>query len=308
MSIKIEWPFGPKLRCARCGNEFKYRGNRDNDALDGAPAYCNECEEAIKQEEASAKLQAQLEAEGKLDAPTFCGSAAAPQIKQDGESKVEKAVQWAIAIANDNSHGYSQANRYGPDYDCSSLVISAFEWAGIPTGGATYTGNMYCEFTSNGWQDVTSQVNLCNGSGLIKGDVLLNDVNHTCLYIGDGKVVNARTDSDGRQGDCFGDEIRIQSYWNFPWDHVLRWPVDGKIITHPKSKLLDVDGEFGPLTEARLREEIGKTGIDSEGVCDSFVWEYLFNQIVHVRLSNGSEGDLVKALQSILNYLSEEEK
>ena len=31
-------------------------------------------------------------------------------------AKMEKAINWAIAIANDNSHGYSQINRNGnPD-------------------------------------------------------------------------------------------------------------------------------------------------------------------------------------------------
>lgn len=304
--IKIEWPFGPKLTCSRCGKSFKYRGTRDYDALDGAPAFCSECEKALKREEADAKLQAQLKAEVKLDAPTFTGSAAAPEIKQDGAERVEKAVSWAIAIANDNSHGYSMANRYGPDYDCSSLVISAFEWAGIPVGNAINTKNMYEQFIANGWLDVTDQINRSTGFGLIPGDVLLNDANHTCLFIGDGKVVNARTDSDGRQGDGHGDEIRIQSYWNYdPWNHILRWPADGKVSQNPKFNVLDVDGEFGPLTEARLREVVAKTGIDSEGVCDSFVWECLFNQIVHVKLYNGSKGYLVRALQAILNYLGE---
>ena len=40
-------------------------------------------------------------------------------------TKTEKAVTWAIRIANDPAHGYDQDNRWGPDYDCSSLVISA---------------------------------------------------------------------------------------------------------------------------------------------------------------------------------------
>ena len=32
----------------------------------------------------------------------------------------EAAVQWAVNIANDQSHGYSQASRWGnPDYDIS---------------------------------------------------------------------------------------------------------------------------------------------------------------------------------------------
>ncbi|MFR8905050.1 MAG: hypothetical protein ACLVHS_14945 [Blautia wexlerae] len=41
-------------------------------------------------------------------------------------TKTEKAVTWAIEIANDPAHGYDQDNRWGPDYDCSSLVISAW--------------------------------------------------------------------------------------------------------------------------------------------------------------------------------------
>lgn len=46
--------------------------------------------------------------------------------------QIGSAVIWALAIANDNSHGYDQAHRWGIDYDCSSLVISAFEHAGVP--------------------------------------------------------------------------------------------------------------------------------------------------------------------------------
>lgn len=34
-------------------------------------------------------------------------------------SVIEKAVQWAVGIAADNSHGYSQQTRWGPSYDCS---------------------------------------------------------------------------------------------------------------------------------------------------------------------------------------------
>ena len=78
---------------------------------------------------------------------------------------VEKAVQWAINTANDNSHGYSQADRWGPDYDCSSFVIEAYEQAGVPVrqGGASYTGNMMGAFLGCGFTDVTSLVNLSNG-------------------------------------------------------------------------------------------------------------------------------------------------
>ena len=139
---------------------------------------------------------------------------------------IEKAVQWAIETANDNSHGYSQSSRWGEtgDYDCSSFVISAYRHAGLKLTGATYTGNMRPAFLADGFVDVSSQVGLSSGYGIQAGDVLLNYSAHTCLSIGDGKVANCRTDEGHPQsGDQSGNEIRIQSYWNFPWNCVLRY-------------------------------------------------------------------------------------
>ena len=45
---------------------------------------------------------------------------------------IESALKWAKQIADDNSHGYDQSSRWGPDYDCSSLMISAYKQAGLP--------------------------------------------------------------------------------------------------------------------------------------------------------------------------------
>ena len=151
---------------------------------------------------------------------------------QNGNSQViEDAVEWAIGIANDNSHGYDQTNRWGPDYDCSSLVIQAWQNAGVPvkTQGASYTGNMYDAFIACGFIDVTSQVNLSSGAGVIRGDVLLNIVNHTAMGIGNGQIVQASINENGettggQPGDQTGREIYTRSYYNYPWDKVLRYP------------------------------------------------------------------------------------
>ena len=145
-------------------------------------------------------------------------------------SKVEIYTQQAIDIANDNRRGYSQYNRWGnPDYDCSSLVITVVQNAGIPvkTNGATYTGNMYHVFLKSGFEDVTPTVNLTTGQGLKRGDVLLNIVNHTEIYIGSGKNVGARSSETGtihgKGGDQTGQEIGVSNYYDYPWNYVLRY-------------------------------------------------------------------------------------
>ena len=142
-------------------------------------------------------------------------------------SIIEKAVNWIISIANDNTHGYDQGSRWSPDYDCSSLVISAWKQAGVNLT-CTYTGNMYANMVNKGFSDITSQVNLATGSGLARGDVLLNVANHTAMYIGNGQICEATGNENGgitggQTGDQTGREICINGYRNYPWNYVLRY-------------------------------------------------------------------------------------
>ena len=146
-------------------------------------------------------------------------------------NRVEQFTQQAINIANDNRHGYSQHNRWGkPDYDCSGLVITVVQNSGIPvkTNGATYTGNMYQAFLKAGFKDVTKNINLRTGQGLIRGDILLNPNQHTEIYIGNNNNVGARISErgtiHGKAGDQTGQEIRTHKYYNRPWKYVLRYP------------------------------------------------------------------------------------
>jgi hypothetical protein len=141
-------------------------------------------------------------------------------------TKTEKATQWMEQAAANSKHGYSQVNRWGPDYDCSSAVITAWQKAGVPvkSRGATYTGNMYNVFLSCGFRDVTKKVNLATCLGMKRSDVLLNHVHHTAMYCGNGRIVHARGQSYGsaKTGDQ-GQEFAVTDYYNYPWDCVLRF-------------------------------------------------------------------------------------
>ena len=147
-------------------------------------------------------------------------------------SKVEAAIAQMEAWAADNSHGYDQQYRWGErgDFDCSSAVIAAWEMAGVPikSSGATYTGNMRGAFLRCGFEDVTSLIDLASGSGLQRGDVLLNIANHTAMCCGAGKEVEASinelgTVTGGQPGDQTGREFLVRPYRNYPWDCVLRY-------------------------------------------------------------------------------------
>ena len=153
---------------------------------------------------------------------------------------IESATSWAIGIAKDQSHGYSQANRWGPNYDCSSLVISAYKHAGVPidTMVVNYTGNLQ-NLKRYGFQEVTGKVSLSSGSGLQRGDILWYHISgttgHTAIYIGNGQIVHARGQSYGssKTGDQ-GSEIAVTSYYRGSWQHVYRYVGGGSAAEeHP---------------------------------------------------------------------------
>ena len=142
------------------------------------------------------------------------------------QKTIDAACVLAVEIADDPVHGYSQTNRWGPDYDCSSFLIYVWQTVGVPVKdtGASYTGNMKAAFEKCGFVDVTTSVNLATGSGCEKGDVLLNERSHTAMYIGDRQMVWASTAGGHPEpGDQTGREIRTGAYYNYPWDCVLRY-------------------------------------------------------------------------------------
>lgn len=142
-------------------------------------------------------------------------------------AKTDLFVNHAIAIAKDDSHGYSQYSRWGKDYDCSSLMYECGYKAGysLPRSGTRYTGTMIAHFSACGFRVDAFDGNL---NDLERGDILLNTAHHTAVYIGNGQIVEASISEtggiSGKVGDQTGHEIHIRSVYNYPWTHVLTPP------------------------------------------------------------------------------------
>ena len=147
-------------------------------------------------------------------------------------TRINKFIKFVKDTANDNSHGYSQLHRWGPDYDCSSMTYAAAYYAGynVKRTDPRYTGSMIGDFTKAGWTFVPFDGNL---GDIEPGDILLNTVHHVAVAIGDGLLAQASQDEEGgvegrQAGDQTGLEIHIRTLYNYPWTHVGTPPKDYK--------------------------------------------------------------------------------
>lgn len=156
------------------------------------------------------------------------------------------AVEIMKHLCNCHNHGYSQgSNRWGNneiekiyidgeyyaiaggDRDCSSAIITAWSTALGISLPCTYTGNMKEGFLSTGlfaWFPMSS------GFIAEPGDIYLNIQHHTAMCISDipdmlgefnineyGEIIG------GQEGDQTGQESRIRTYYDFPWDGILHY-------------------------------------------------------------------------------------
>lgn len=156
-----------------------------------------------------------------------------------GYAKVIRATQLAIQIANDPSHGYNQSARYGPDFDCSSLVSYCLQQAGFnidPHG--TATSNLAGKLSNLGFTNVINDININTGEGLQYGDILLTVVRHhtefSLGYDNNNQIVEAVHDEHGgkggsntQPGDQTGDEIRVRRFYAYSWQYCFRWTDGG---------------------------------------------------------------------------------
>ena len=170
----------------------------------------------------------------------------------------EALASWMTYYTTVADVGYSQPNRHSIDAltapvpgavaeaDCSSSTLAAARRAGLPTGTASYTGDMRAGLAAVGWAVIPYAQTGGDADNLYPGDLLLSEaasggVGHVAAYIGNAQVAELWIDGQGdimgsAEGDGAGDdtggESRVVGFYAHPytvrglWTHVLRPPAE----------------------------------------------------------------------------------
>lgn len=173
-------------------------------------------------------------------------------------TKGEELASWMTYYTTVADVGYSQPNRQSinaltepipgavAEADCSSSTLAAARRAGLPTGYASYTGDMRAGLADVGWAVIPYAQTGGDADNLYPGDLLLSEaasggVGHVAAYIGNDTVAELWIDGQGdimgsAEGDGAGDdtggESRVVGFYAHPytvrglWTHVLRPPAE----------------------------------------------------------------------------------
>lgn len=169
--------------------------------------------------------------------------------------------------------------------DCSAGVIANVRGVGyllniaaLKNISATYTGNMRAIFALAGFQVLTDSKYLTSAKYLLPGDILLNDLHHTCTNVSVGSAmlnttvpvtpgtiatINDGTLKIGMQGTEV--ELMQKMLQNLGYD-IGSYGVDGDfgkdtlyaLRAFQKDQNLIVDGIYGPQSRAALTKAYNK--------------------------------------------------
>lgn len=173
-------------------------------------------------------------------------------------TKGDVLASWMTYYTTVADVGYSQPNRQSinaltepvpgavAEADCSSSTLAAARRAGLPTGYATYTGDMRAGLAAVGWSVIPYSQTGGDADNLYPGDLLLSEaasggVGHVAAYTGNNTIAELWIDGRGDimgsaegdgQGDDTGGESRVINFYAHPytvrglWTHVLRPPAE----------------------------------------------------------------------------------
>jgi hypothetical protein len=153
---------------------------------------------------------------------------------------INNANDYMYNLVTDNKHGYSQENRYGPDYDCSSSIMTSLRLGGkfdVPVKGVN-TASMKKYLEKIGYKVVS------NAEKPQKNDIKLRPATskrggHVVMFRSPTMVMEF---SSSRGHSEKGDQTGTES-WCHKWDskrngdftYTLRYKPTGKKETPKKS-------------------------------------------------------------------------
>lgn len=163
-----------------------------------------------------------------------------------------------VSIANDEKHGYDQANRNAPDYDCSSLVGTALHEAGFDVSPFSWTGNLKKQLLNCGFKIIG--VN----EDRKKGDIFLSENHHVVMCVDKNNIVHASINEKGtviggKTGDQTGKEICVRSFYtpSYGWDYHFRYmgvnEKDDNVVSVDTIAREVIAGRWGNGTERMKR-------------------------------------------------------
>ena len=141
---------------------------------------------------------------------------------------IEGGIATVLTYASDNSHGYELRERdYDIGTDCAGLgrlYAAAVEGASVEGYPDMHSWDIAEKLKARGWQVIDFAE-----SKKKRGDILARvdpkgGTGHVVIYLGDGRIVGAEGDWDGRRGDSSGREICERSYYSYGYKYIARPP------------------------------------------------------------------------------------
>lgn len=144
---------------------------------------------------------------------------------------IEDGIAAALAYAADDRHGYElrSGNHWPGSYDigtdCAGLArlyAAAVEGVALDSYPDFGTWSEVATLTKRGWDDIPF-----SRSAMRRGDILVralgDSTGHTVVYLGGSRIVGAESNWDGVRGDSSGAEVTERSYYDYSYNHILRW-------------------------------------------------------------------------------------
>lgn len=141
---------------------------------------------------------------------------------------IESGISTVLTYADDNTHGYELRERdYDIGTDCAGLgrlYAAAVEGASVDSYPDMHSWDIADKLRARGWQVIDF-----SESAKQRGDILARvDPNggtgHVVIYLGDGRIVGAEGDWDGKRGDSSGREICERRYYSYGYKYIIRPP------------------------------------------------------------------------------------